>query len=146
MKKYVLILIVFALMLTGCSSKNDINIEQLATELNEQAKFEDTLTKLDDKMISKVYNIESAKKSIAYVGSGATAEEIALFEFESNNEAKEAYKILSDRIARLKKDYTSYMPKEVARLDKAVIECYQNYLILVVSSDDNVRNIINNYK
>lgn len=146
MKKCLMVLVVMMLAFTGCGKQQkEINLDDLANELMESVEFDDELAQIDEQMISKIYGIDNAKKAIVYIGSGATAEEIALFEFESEADSKEGYKKVQERIEKQKEDYASYIPEEVARLEKAVEERCQNYVILCVSSDDSVKSIVKEY-
>lgn len=137
MKKVLLILVGTVIFITGCSSQNkDIDISLLADNLLKEVKFDDTLTELDSEMISKIYEIDNAKRSIVYIGSGATAEEIALFEFDDNTKVSDGYLKVQKRVEQQKKDYANYIPKEVVRLDKAIIEKRGNYVILCITDED----------
>ena len=80
--------------MTGCSStSSNINIQTLDSELSQKIIFEDELT-LYEGNVQNLYGIEEPKSSIVYVGSGATAEELAFFEFEYATTANEAYEQL----------------------------------------------------
>lgn len=146
MKKYLVILFVVILTLAGCgNSEKEINLENLANELMNEVKFDDELTQLDEKMIEKIYDIENAKKKIVYIGSGATAEEVALFEFDDENAADEGFKKIQERIKKQKEDYESYIPEEVSRLEQAIAEKEQKYVILCVTSDEDAKEIVQKY-
>lgn len=92
--KKILILFLCLLCLTGCSStSSNIDIQTLDSELSQKIIFEDELT-LYEGNVQDLYGIEEPKSSIVYVGSGATAEELAFFEFEYATTANEAYEQL----------------------------------------------------
>lgn len=137
-------LILVLLLFTGCSSKN-INIEQLSNELIDNLNFEDELIKIDDNTIKKIYNIDNFINSYVYISSGATAEEIAIFEFANENEAKENIPNVEERITIQKDSFASYIPKEVKKLDNAIVKQYSKYLIVCITDDDSAQNIIKKY-
>lgn len=146
MKKYVTILLVSLVFLTGCGKKTvDIDMRDLTDELIDNVKFEDSLTEIDRSMSKKIYGIDNASDSIVYISSGATSEEIAIFKFNDKNTAKEEYKKVEARIEKQKKDYASYAPLETKRLDKAIIERKGNYVILCVTDDNEARSIIDKH-
>lgn len=147
MKRIFLSMIVSIFVLTGCTSNNQkiINIEQLSKDIIEKVEFDDSLNKIDSKMIIKIYNIDNADHCIAYIGSGATAEEFAAFEFNTQEQANDAYKKIQERIEQQIQDYSTYMPQEVARLKQAIIRKEGIYVIYCVSADQKAKEIIDNY-
>lgn len=148
MKKLLTVLCLALVLVTGCKGNEEpktVDLNELATTLLNDVEFEDTLTKLNDKMINKVYEIDNYKTCTAYVGSGATAEEIALFEFETQEDANEGYEQMQKRVEKQKKDYANYIPKEVKRLDDAVVIKYGNYVIFCVAEGNEAKEIINSY-
>lgn len=137
--------LVMAAALIGCSSKEEakeIDIDALASELLEKVEFDDDLNEIDDILVKRLYNIESYVKASVYVSSGATAEEIAVFEFESEAAAAEGLEKAQARVEQQREDYESYIPEEVQRLDNAVVKQSGRYVIVCVSSGDEAKNII----
>ena len=91
-------------MLAGCGttvggaggSKEDlnINVKDMANELKSGLTFEDTLSELDTGMALTYYGIDadSVKDSVIIVSTGATAEEIAVFEAADSDAADQPVK------------------------------------------------------
>ena len=76
---------VFAgMMLASCGSQNEdiqVDINALAEELNTGITYQDPLAKLDDDMVGMLYSVDGlVDATVVYMGSGATAEEIAVFD------------------------------------------------------------------
>lgn len=140
----VIILIISA---CGCttSEKVYINMDDFASYLLQNIKFEDELTKLDDDMISNIYDIEEGVTASVYVGSGATAEEIAIFKTLNNNNAKKVKEAITDHIKKQKDSFSSYMPLELKKLNNAVIIEKAPYIILLISNESDVKSIIEKY-
>lgn len=149
--KFIFMLLLIIPVFSGCSGKGDtadrteIDISSLGSELLEKAEFEDELNLVDDTMVKKLYHIEEFTGAQVYIGSGATAEEIAVFEFDSGEAAEEGLKAAEDRLEGQKEDFASYVPKELQKLDNAVIKQAGKYLVVCVSNSDEAEKIIKKY-
>ena len=136
--------------LAACSKQEEktktqtVDLQALADALLKDGGFQDDLEKTTDEMVKKLYQIEDAKQAMVYVGSGATAEEIGLFELKDEDAAKEAEKLAKDRIENQKTAFESYVPEEVKRLDNAIVQRTGNYVIVVVA-EKNCQDIIDSY-
>ena len=86
-------------------------------------EFKDDLLKVSDALVVSTYAINADKVCSAslYLGGGATAEEVAVFEMTNEKEANEAVKLSKERIERKKKDFENYIPAEMAKLNSPVI-------------------------
>ena len=137
MKKTWLAASMAALLLTSCSGNTakDVDIEALAQEIVQTVAFDDTLEEIDDSMIPMLYDIDGYTDAVLYKGSGATAEEIALFKMGSVSDAETAYKEAEAHIQSQVEAYESYMPDEVTRLEDAVVRQDGTYVSVVVSAD-----------
>lgn len=150
-KRKILIFLLNIIMITtlfGCSSQNgtaDIDIGNLSSELLEKAEFEDDLNAVDDNTVKKLYKIDDYVKASVYLGSGATAEEIAVFEFDSKEIAEDGLKKAQARIEEQKTDFESYIPKEIPKLDSAVVKQSGKYVIVCVSNSSKAETIITQY-
>lgn len=107
----------------------------IGKKLAEALAFEDELTLADEDMAGMLYGIDTAVQSSVYISSGATAEEIAVFEFETEEDCKEAVSLAEQRIEDQKEAFASYVPKEVKRLDGAVVKQYGRFLAVCVCDD-----------
>ncbi len=115
------------------SRKADVG--QIGKKLAEDLPFEDELSLAEEDMAGLLYGIDTAVSSSVYIGSGATAEEIAVFEFETEQECKEAVSLAEQRIEDQKTAFASYMPEEVKRLEGAVVKQYGRFLAVCVCDD-----------
>ena len=105
---------------------------EIGKKLAEALTFEDELTLADEDMAEMLYGIDTAVQSSVYISSGATAEEIAVFEFETEEDCKEAVALAEQRLEDQKEAFASYVPKEVKRLDGAVVKQYGRFLAVCV--------------
>ena len=146
MKKIFILLLTFVLILSGCSANSkDIDAEKLADDLRNKVAFQDELTLTDENVAEKLYNIDDFAEAYLYIGSGATAEEIAVFKFDNADKAKAALDNAKQRIADQKEDFASYIPEEVKRLDNSVVKQYGTCLVVCVSEGEQAAKIISEY-
>ena len=134
-----------ALAACGSSSSNGLDAQALADELMEKVEFVDELSPVKSEMVPKLYGIDDAQEAYVYMGSGATAEEVAVFKFADQQAAKDGLSKLQDYIAARKDSFANYIPGEVARLDNAVIKQSGEYLALCVSEGNTASEIISRY-
>ena len=129
--------LVLAITLTGCGSKKqaDFDVYDLATELNEQITYADTLMMLDIGTAGMFLNLSgiNVTKAAIYEGSGGTAEEIVVLECESDDDARAAGEALKTRVSEQIESFTDYVPEELTKLNAAVIKVNGKYAVLSVS-------------
>ncbi len=146
MKKIRLCFFIMIFLLTACGKKNtSIDIIKLSEDLLENVPFTDELTMADEKTVEHLYSIDNAVSEVVYIGSGATAEEIAIFQFASEEDADNALPSVQKRITDQKEGFESYIPIELKRLDNAVLEKQGCYIILCVSDGTEAEEIIRRY-
>ena len=147
-KRFLLVILalIFALGLCACGDGGTsesseppkpltVDIEGLAAELLDGVTFEDELFRIEDEMISFYYEIPEGGKGVFYYGSGATAEEVAVFELTDANQADEFLAVAQEHIEDQILSYEDYIPGEVARLEQAVVECHGKYVVVCVTAD-----------
>ncbi|MEG0239922.1 DUF4358 domain-containing protein [Anaerorhabdus sp.] len=147
-RKISISILILSFLILGCSEKTTvkINMEALGNELIEKVGFEDELNKVNDiNTINMLYDIKDAKNTILYISSGATAEEIGIFEFENEDLAKEGLQKAKQRIENQKVNFDGYMPLEIKKLDDAIVKRIDNYVVLCVVDDNEAEKIINKY-
>ncbi|HIZ19646.1 MAG TPA: DUF4358 domain-containing protein [Firmicutes bacterium] len=136
-----LCLLTAALLLAGCQDgAKDITIDvaALADDLKATVPFEDELAEPSESAVSNIYDIDAADiaaKKI-YVGSGATAEEIAVFEGTDEEAAGRIKAAVDQRIADQRSAFEDYNPGEQEKLSDPVIVTAGKYVILCVSNDN----------
>ena len=99
--------------------------------------FKDELIKVSDSLVISAYmpNPENVYSASLFLGGGATAEEVAVFELKSGKYAKELEALAKKRIERKKKDFENYIPAEVAKLESPVIVRKSNLVAVCVADD-----------
>lgn len=146
--KIIISILILSFLILGCSKQTDVkvNMESLVNELIEKIDFEDELNKVNDiNTINMLYDIKDAKNIILYISSGATAEEIGVFEFENEDLAKEGLKKVKQRIENQKVNFDGYMPLEIKKLDNAITKRIANYVVICVADNNEAKKIIDKY-
>lgn len=124
-------------LLAGCGTgkSQNVDVEALEKSLLNDIVYEDTLSKLSDEDISNYIDIPEGVTGVMYMGSGATAESVAIFTAPDKATAD----ILEDNIEMYLRDQESafedYKPEEAKRIDNAVLEQEGKYVVLCVSGD-----------
>ena len=123
----------------GCEKKKQdviINIDDTAKSILDGVEFDDELEKLDREAVKYLYGIDDTIAAAVYTGSGATAEEIAVFDAGTDEEGEKMLKTVEKHVEEQIESYKNYVPSEVARLEKAVIVRSGRYVMLCVTDDD----------
>lgn len=139
-------IVLLALGVSACGTESKtVDSGQLADELLAQVDFEDELTELGEDMIPALYGVEGASEQRVYMSSGATAEEIAVFLFPTEEAAQAGQEALEQRLESRRADFANYMPDEASRLENAVLERSGCCVALCVAAGDEARQIIGKY-
>lgn len=126
-------------------NQKDIEISKLAGDLLAEVDFSEELNPVDDKMVGRLYNIGETVDRYVYVGSGATAEEIAVFEFSNESEAQKGLEAAEQRIEDQKLSFESYVPAELDRLENAIVEQSGRYVVVCVAAGNKAEEVIDRY-
>ncbi len=155
-RKFLNICVVTAItaMLAGCGTTvstgeaTDVDVSEMANKLYTDLTFEDTLSELNEDTALSYYGIaqDDVAESVVMVSTGATAEEIAVFEAVDETAAENIEAACEDRLEKQINSYNDYKPAEISRLDNAIIEVSGNYIVYCVADDtDAVNEIIDEY-
>ena len=88
-------------------------------------------------MLYTLYGIDQkdVQQGAAYVSTGATAEEIAVFSCTDDSAAQRVESALKQRVDSQKQSYVDYVPKEMTKLNDAVLIRRGNLVALCISND-----------
>lgn len=142
-----LTLIMIVLVAAGCSSSQSVtlDVQQTADKLAQEVSFQDQLTSLDQDAALKLYDLtaDDVQAVALYVGTGATAEEISVWQGKDANAAKNIQNAVNTRIENQKESFVDYNPEEMPKLENPVVVAKGNYVVLCLSGDnDNAKQII----
>ncbi len=144
----ILIIVVIGVIVVFTNENKGITIDinELSKDIIENIEFEDELNKTDNETASKLYDINNFTSQSVYMSSGATSEEIAIFEFEDKEACKVALEKANKRIEEQKQNFKDYMPKEMKKLENAMIKNKNQYLIVCITNHpEEVGKILSKY-
>lgn len=142
MKKFLSVFLFAGMLLslTACKGeeppKADFALSDAQTLLD-SAAFSEPLEEIDLDIACYLYDLDRDKVSeaIIYGSTGATAEELAVFVFTDADAAADAKSHFETRITDRTEAMADYIPGEVAKLEKAVLEVRGATLLFVVAND-----------
>ncbi len=147
MKKIIVFIIAAALALSffGCAKSKSYDANELADALNLGLEFGEALEKSDAEVAYSIYAIdpELCTDAALYLGSGATADEIAVFNCKDKESVEMVVAAANDRLNYLHEGYSSYGPAEVPKIDAAnVITEGLTVVVCICENPDAVSEII----
>ena len=147
MKKRVLLCVAaMMILMAGCAKEaKTVDVTALGETLLNDITYTDEMAQIDLETAEMIYYFGDATITTAciYEGSGATAEEIAIFECADATSADTVEGAVKERVEEQKESFESYVPEELVKLDAAVIVRNDNYVVLSVSGDaEQARQII----
>ena len=127
------------LLLTGCGSTNGeepYDAQDVQTLL-EAELFSESLEEVDSSVLYGLYGLDAGlmSSSVAYLSTGATAEEVVLFILNDAEDADTVQTACEKRVADQITACESYNPAEVTKLKGAVISVRDDTVLLVVGQD-----------
>lgn len=141
MKKFLFLLsaVSLCLSLAACGGKtvSPFDPEKDAkTLLETPGIFGETLTEIEQSTACALYGIdEDTVTASAVYAALSSAEELAIFTFSDEDAAQAAAVLLGYRVEDRRDELENYLPGELPKLDKAVIEVRENSALLVVAAD-----------
>jgi hypothetical protein len=135
-------LIIFSLAFASCSKPPmetiAMDVGACADMLLNTVSFQDILTAISDEMMATLYLIDEqdVTQSKVYVSSGATAEEIAVFEARDSDAARRIEAAVLQRVAEQQSSFRDYLPAELPKLDDPFVQVRGKYVILCLSNDN----------
>lgn len=142
---FVAIAILFSFGACVKEEKTNYDAEAVADALNSGLSFGEALEKSTADAAYSIYGIDPAlcTNAAIYVGSGATADEVAVFNCVDSDAAKSVLEAVNSRVEYLKEGYSSYGPDQVPKIDSAAIVTLDNNVILCICDNpENVNGII----
>lgn len=141
MKKFLSVLCaaILCIALAACGGKEAAPFDpenDAKALMDTSGVFSGALTEIDQVTACALYGIdESTVTASAVYGSTTSAEELAIFTFSDETAAQTAGELLGYRVEDRKDELENYLPDELPKLDKAVVEVRKNSALLVISAD-----------
>ena len=137
------LVLVLCLSLSGCGKeKLAVDIDDLAADLLAGVSFSEELAPLERDVAGVLYDLPDDTNAVVYLGSGATAEELSVFDSGSEEAAAALAMAVEERRLERVELYSDYAPAESEKLEKAVLIQRKQYVIYCVSPDDNAKSVI----
>lgn len=135
MKKITAVLAAITLMmpLAGCGQK-EVDATKIATELLNNASFAETLTEVSEQVTKKRLDLDDDEVSVcaAFKGTSAVVDEIIVIKTTDTEDVEEKVR---EYVESQTKQYESYRPSEVPKLNDAVISVTGDTVIYCASED-----------
>lgn len=136
MKKHLKLIpfIIILLLAVGCGKKDTIVTSELSTQIAESVMFSEQLMQIDNRNIEKRYSLNSKdyKEVVAFTGTLSVCDEYLIVKTDAPDTVKEK---LEKYVSNKRKEYETYRPDEVAKLDSAVIESHNDSVVLIITAD-----------
>ena len=146
---FLLAIVCLAALLTGCGgSKKTMEPRAFVDDVLANANFTDSLNQLSDDVVAQYYGVNSADytSAIAYGGTAATAEQIAVFEAKDSAAAERILSALQTFVAEKIEAYKSYGPAAAMSLENAPVKIIGNCVVAVVCADsDSALKVVDQY-
>ncbi len=117
---------------------------ELADALVEAGAFSEDLEELDKDTVAVMYGVEinDLTEVKAYSSAGATAEEVAVLHFTSEETAGYAQKAMALYLEARAAAYADYLPAEVPKLENAVCQQKGDSVLLLVANDQDAAQAV----
>ena len=141
---FIAVLAAGMLLLAACGSEaKNIDAAALASSLVTDISYDDQLEQISDDDVSMYIDVPDGVKTVMYMGSGSTAEEVAVFEAPDKDTAATVKDNVQTYLDDQSDSFQDYIPEESKRIGNAVLEQKDQYVILCVSGDsDGAKEII----
>lgn len=142
LKKTIPAILALALLLcliTGCKGEasRELDAEAMVSALLDSGAFTDLLSPVGGEAARALYQYDGGdvSEALLYCGTGATAEEIAVFKCADGGAASRLRTAAEKRVEGQIRAFENYVPAEVPKLKQADIRVMGPFAVLVVSAD-----------
>lgn len=141
-------------LFSGCSQTGSKTItaptDEVAQKLMDSLSFEYPLNQLPEDAANRLYKLdgEILEEQAVYVGTGgALADEVSVWRVKDEKDAKTVQEAAEKRVENQKISFKDYVPEEMPKLEKAVIQVDGDTIILCVSSDpEKAKEVISSFE
>ena len=115
-----------------------IDVKSISKSIAEKIEFKDQLAEININLLTSLYGInpDEVLNASIYMGGGATAEEIAVFELKDKKSADDIEEKIAERIENKKHDFENYIPQEMTKLNDPLIVKTDKLIILCLPDDN----------
>lgn len=151
-KKIILLVLTvcfIAMPLSACGAKEEVNVnaKDIAPAIVSSLTWKEELMEVtSENVLTNYYFVDGEDYSFFALyrsSSGATAEEVAVFEAVDKDAADRIKEAVTTRVEDLRFAFEDYIPAELTKIDRAVIYTKGNFVILITNDDDEAaRNVL----
>lgn len=136
--------LLLAVSLAACGGKEtkEFDAESTPKALMDAGAFSEELEELEEDILLRLYELDESKVTAAagFGSTGLTAEEVAVFEMTDEQAAEDAELLLQAHLEYQIESNVDYRPKEMPKLEKAVVERRGKTLLFLVAADYEAAN------
>ncbi|MBE7042967.1 MAG: DUF4358 domain-containing protein [Ruminococcaceae bacterium] len=116
---------------------SDYDVISIATNLKDAIAFSDNMGEIGSAMLYKTHGLdpEIMANAAGFIGGGATAEEIAIFEVKEKRDAVPVKQLLEEYVQTRKASFETYLPTEVPKLEHPFLFQKGKLIVLVIADD-----------
>ena len=143
MKIFAVLTTIFLLM--SCGKKSEIINSELSREITDNVEFSEQLTQIDTINAQKRYMLSSKDYSeiTAFVGTASVCDEFVIVK---TTDTEGIIEDLRSYVDSKKESYKTYRPNEIYKLDNAIIEQYEDAVVMIITADsDNAIRVYEEY-
>lgn len=139
-KQLIGVFVLLLLFTAGCSKQSGsvtMDVDGVAGKIIKTVSFKDQMSEIKQKTALSIYGLDdtSVAKAKVYESTGATAEEVAVFEGKNEKSAEMIKEAVLKRIDTQKESYKDYVPKELEKLKKPLVVVKGKYVVLCVADN-----------
>lgn len=128
---------------TGCGKQTtDINAEEILSSLLSQVRYDTELKPMGETGALYFPDLPEGSTVSLYAGSGYYADEVALLTLPSADKGTNAMQAVDNHIAEVRRQFASYIPAEVEKIDRAVTRQNGKYIFVCITNDYSSANLI----
>ncbi len=118
-------------------AQGEYDLKSVAEEIKNATTFEGEVGEANPAIIVKTHeiNADGVINAYGWIGGGASAEEIVVFEMKSEEECKKAKEDLDKYVESRIKSFENYIPEEVPKLEKAFVFAKDKFAALVIAKE-----------
>ena len=142
MKRYfALLAAVLLIFAPGCAKRSPVlslSSAAAADQVISSVKFKDQMSPVDQAMALQLYGLDCSIVTAGkvYESTGATAEEVAVFETKDAAAMDKVKQAVQKRIEVQREGFQDYQPREMEKLKNPLVVTAGNCVILCVSDDN----------
>lgn len=120
------------------SGGGSLDTESFAADMLNGVEFKDNMSEVSESVVARMFGLEQGEVlgGTVYTSGGGTAEEFAVFECGSPEQAEKLTEKLRKRVEIRKGDFDVYKPEEMPKLNSALVEAHGNLAFMCISDDN----------